>query len=60
MVGAIGLEPTTSRSQTARASQLRHAPIAFMTEVIIHLNLAFAKLIILLFFRLIEWYNRHQ
>ena len=25
-VGAVGLEPTTSWSQTMRASQLRHAP----------------------------------
>ena len=27
MVGVKGLEPSTSRSQTARASQLRHTPI---------------------------------
>ncbi len=27
MVGVRGLEPPTSRSQTARASQLRHTPI---------------------------------
>jgi hypothetical protein len=26
MVGVKGLEPSTSRSQTARASQLRHTP----------------------------------
>ena len=27
MVGVKGLEPSTSRSQTARASQLRHTPV---------------------------------
>ncbi len=27
MVGVAGLEPATSRSQSARASQLRHTPI---------------------------------
>ena len=27
LVGARGLEPPTSRSQTVRASQLRHAPL---------------------------------
>ncbi len=27
MVGVKGLEPSTSRSQTARASQLRHTPM---------------------------------
>ena len=26
LVGVKGLEPSTSRSQTARASQLRHTP----------------------------------
>ncbi len=29
MVGVKGLEPSTSRSQTARASQLRHTPLYF-------------------------------
>ena len=29
MVGVRGLEPPTSRSQTARASQLRHTPMVF-------------------------------
>ncbi len=30
MVGVKGLEPSTSRSQTARASQLRHTPIVYI------------------------------
>ena len=30
MVGDKGLEPSTSRSQTARASQLRQSPVASM------------------------------
>lgn len=34
MVGVKGLEPSTSRSQTARASQLRHTPIGVYTEVL--------------------------
>ena len=29
MVGEAGLEPATSRSQTARASQLRHTPLLY-------------------------------
>ena len=32
MVGVKGLEPSTSRSQTARASQLRHTPTGVLTE----------------------------
>ena len=36
MVGVKGLEPSTSRSQTARASQLRHTPIVCLQDIIIH------------------------
>ncbi len=32
MVGVKGLEPSTSRSQTARASQLRHTPIVCLVD----------------------------
>ncbi len=35
MVGVKGLEPSTSRSQTARASQLRHTPIVYCNRGIV-------------------------
>ena len=38
MVGVKGLEPSTSRSQTARASQLRHTPMVFPHEIITYID----------------------
>jgi hypothetical protein len=33
LVGETGFEPATSRSQTARATKLRHSPIILITPI---------------------------
>ncbi len=43
VVGVRGLEPPTSRSQTARASQLRHTPTVCKTVISIASLLLFLK-----------------
>ena len=41
VVGVKGLEPSTSRSQTARASQLRHTPTVLLS--FLHYNALYLK-----------------
>ena len=43
VVGVRGLEPPTSRSQTARASQLRHTPMCDDNEYIFKGMMAWLK-----------------